>query len=77
VNSNDVDITPITVTTPTITVAIAQVTPPSTVGGWSFSVAKAALPTYYIDLASAIIAAFAIIATTIYFKSIKRRKGKQ
>lgn len=78
VNSQDVDITPITVTTSTITVAV-PVTPvtPKTVGGISFSLANAASPAT-IDLASiAIIAAFAIIATTIYFKGIKRRKEKQ
>jgi hypothetical protein len=73
-------ITPITVTTPTITVAIVQPPPspppPSTVGGWSFSVAKASARD--IDLVSiAAIAVFAIIAPAIYFKGLKRRKEKQ
>lgn len=79
VNSQDLDITPITVTTATITVATPVTPPPSpkTVGGWSFSVAKATFPAPYIGLALAMIAAFAIIATTIYFKGIKRRKEKQ
>jgi len=80
VNSQDVDITPITVPAvlAIITVAV-PVTPvtPKTVGGTSFSLANAASPPT-IDLASiAIIAAFATIATTIYFKGIKRRKEKQ
>ena len=76
-DANGNDITPVTVTTPTITVAPVQPTPTSTVGGWSFSVVKADSPVSYIGLASAIIAVVAIIATTIYFKGIKRRKEKQ
>lgn len=68
----------VTVTTPTITVATPQPTPPpAAVGGTSFSVAKAVFPAPYIGLASAILAVVAIIATTIYFKGIKRRKEKQ
>jgi hypothetical protein len=78
VNSQDQDI-PITVTflLAIITVAAAPVAPPSTVGGWSFSVAKTAFPTPYIGLDLAMIAAFAIIAITVYFKGIKPRKEKQ
>lgn len=71
-NSQSKDITPITVTTPTVTVATAK---PSPVGGISFSVAKPAFPVPYIGLAS--IAIVAIVAATIYFKGIKRRKEKQ
>jgi hypothetical protein len=74
-------ITPVTFTGPTITVATPQPTPPpkpSAVGGTSFSLATAASSTAYIGLASiTIIAVVAIIATTIYFKGIKRRKEKQ
>jgi hypothetical protein len=79
VNSQDIDITPVNVATvlAIITVAAAPVAPPSTVGGWSFSVAKTVFPTPYIGLALAMIAAFATIATTIYFKGIKPRKEKQ
>jgi hypothetical protein len=78
VNSQDQDI-PITATIllAIITVAAAPAAPPSTVGGWSFSVAKTAFPTPYIGLALAMIAAFVIIVTTIYFKGIKPRKKKQ
>jgi hypothetical protein len=78
-DSHSKPITPITVTTPTITVAIVQPPPsppPSSVGGWSFSVAKASARD--IDLVSiAAIAVFAIIAPAIYFKGLKRRKEKQ
>jgi hypothetical protein len=75
------EITPITVTFPTITVATAQPSTPKTVGGWSFSDVKAGSVSD-IGLAAlaaiVIIAVFAvIIATTIYFRGIKRRKEKQ
>jgi hypothetical protein len=79
INSHGGDITPITVTTPTITVATPQPTPPppkpGAVGGISFSLAK---PSTDIELASilAIIACVAIMLPAIYFKGIKRRKGK-
>lgn len=75
-SSRNNEITPITVARPlaTITVATPQ---PRSVGGTSFSLAKAAFPAPYIGLASAIIAVVAIIATTIYFKAIKHRKEKQ
>ena len=68
------EINPITVAIATITVATPQ---PRSVGGTSFSLAKAAFPAPYIGLASAIIAVVAISATTVYFKGIKRRKEKQ
>lgn len=75
------EITPITVTFPTITVATAQPSTPKTVGGWSFSDIKTGSVSD-IGLAAlaaiVIIAVFAmIIATTIYFKGIKHRKEKQ
>jgi len=74
---------PITVTTPTITIATPPPTPPptppttpSSVGGISFSLAKP--PTFdYLAPILAIIAFVAILLPTVYFKGIKRRKEKQ
>jgi hypothetical protein len=79
INSQSKDITPTNLTTLLATVTVVEPSPqPSrAVGGFSFSLAKTASPALYIGLASAIIAVVAIIATTIYFKGIKRRKGKQ
>jgi hypothetical protein len=79
-DSNMRDITPITATTPTITVATPQPTPPPrSVGGWSFSVAKDPFAAPYIGLVSIAIIAVgvAITTTAIYFKGIKRRKEKR
>jgi hypothetical protein len=77
-DSNGHDITPITVTTPTITVATPQPPPkPSTVGGWSFTVAKAGSPDARLASIAIIVTTAAAITTAIYFKGIKRRKEKQ